>query len=213
MLVAMVLATVGAAVTAQTPAPDGGDSLSSSAATTEELADLASPQTTEPQVPVRSGLLSDQPEADDDGAVPVGIFIRDINLEATVLAVGVDDENRFDVPEADTVGWYKYSSRPGSVGATVLAAHVDYGGRAGAFYNLRQLRVGDRLAVQMSDGSVVDYAVTNNTVYDKKQLPAGDLFRKEGTPVLQLITCGGVFDPSEQSYEANIVVSAEPLTT
>ncbi len=217
LLLSMALATVGAAVNAE------GDTSSSSDAATlasEVIEDgsldaLGTENAVEAKVPVRSGLLSEQTQGSSESAEaarPVSVRIGDINVDAPVLSVGVDQENRFAVPAADTVGWYKYSSLPGTAGATVLAAHVDYGGRPGAFFNLRELREGDRLEVDMSDGSTLVYQVTGNTQYDKSELPAEELFRKEGEPVLQLITCGGTFDPNKRSYEANVVITARPIT-
>ena len=96
---------------------------------------------------------------------------------------------------------------------SVLAAHVDYGGAPGAFFNLDKVEVGDRLDVELEDGSVIAYVVTAKTEHDKALLPAEELFRKDGDPVLQLITCGGTFDPIARSYEANVVVTAVPVLT
>ena len=103
--------------------------------------------------------------------------------------------------------------RPAEDGASVLAAHVDYGGAPGAFFNLEKVLPGDLLEVEMENGQVILYEVTGNNVYDKTELPASELFRKDGDSVLQLITCGGTFDPEARSYEANVVVTAEPITT
>ena len=63
----------------------------------------------------------------------------------------------------------------------------------------------------MSDGTVMQYRIVGNTQYDKTELPAEEVFRKSGETVLQLITCGGEFDPDERSYLANVVVTAVPV--
>lgn len=164
----------------------------------------------QPEVPMRSGRIDDQ-IARTEANQPVSVRVAGIGLEASVISVGVDDNNQFAVPSASTVGWYEFSSEPGQPGASVLAAHVDYGGEPGAFFNLSEVLPGDTLEVELADGDVVTYRVIGNTEYDKAELPAGDLFRKDGESVLQLITCGGQFDPEERSYEANIVVSAVPI--
>jgi LPXTG-site transpeptidase (sortase) family protein len=161
-------------------------------------------------VPVQSARLSD--EVVSESVKPAIVRVAGIGLEATILPVGVDDNNQFAVPAADTVGWYEHSSSPGTAGASVLAAHVDYGGRPGAFFNLAEVLPGDTLEVEMEDGTVIAYMVTGNTIYDKTELPADELFRKEGDSVLQLITCGGTFNPQKHSYNANVVVTAEPVT-
>ncbi|MEL7156714.1 MAG: class F sortase [Actinomycetota bacterium] len=160
------------------------------------------------EVPIRSGRLEDV--ASQPVLQPVAVRLAGISVEAPVLPVGVDENNQFAVPAADTVGWYRHSASPGEPGASVLAAHVDYGGRPGAFFDLDQLLPGDVFEVEMEDGSVQVYEVTGNNLYDKSDLPFDEVFRKDGEPVLQLITCGGTFDPEARSYQANVVVTAVP---
>lgn len=209
LVLGSTLATVGAAVTAQ----DRGSETAATAVIGSSAVDLAdesgSSSRASAQVPVRDGRLTDD-LVDNEEPHPVMIRIGDIGLEAPILSVGVDEEKHLDVPAADTVGWYEYSSLPGEAGATVLAAHVDYGGKPGAFFNLGDLRPNDALEVEMADGSVMRYRVVGNTQYDKKELPAEEVFRKTGETVLQLITCGGEFDPGARSYLANVVVTAVP---
>lgn len=209
LVLGSTLATVGAAVTADGPGSDGtaaGLIESSAVDVTEEPGETSRARV---QVPVRDGRLTDNP-VDEERPRPVMIRIGDIGLEAPILSVGVDEEMQLDVPAADTVGWYEHSSPPGESGATVLAAHVDFGGKPGAFYRLADLRPNDPLEVELADGSIVRYRVVGNTQYDKKELPAEEVFRKTGDTVLQLITCGGEFDPGARSYLANVVVTALP---
>lgn len=171
----------------------------------------SSPESAQPDVPLRSARIDDQATRAEANQ-PVSVRVAGIGLEASVISVGVDDNDQFAVPSAATVGWYEFSSEPGQPGASVLAAHVDYGGEPGAFFDLAEVLPGDTLEVELADGTVVPYRVVGNTEYDKAELPAGELFRKDGESVLQLITCGGRFDPEERSYQANIVVSAVPIT-
>ncbi|MFV0259575.1 MAG: class F sortase [Acidimicrobiales bacterium] len=205
---AVTLALVGAYVSV-TPSTSleglAGAAAVSSAPTT-------TPEPYRPDVPIRSG-QADEATAAVATTTPTLIRAASIGIEAPVIPVGVDVSNQFDVPQADTVGWYRYSSSPGTEGSSVLAAHVDYNGRPGAFFSLHQLRPGDTIDVEMSDGSVLHYRVEGNTEYDKTELPAEALFRKTGEPVLILITCGGSFDPAARSYEANVVVTAVPQRT
>lgn len=205
---AISLALVGAAVTAESDKKAAGPAEIGSAAFN------VSPRTAaaQAQVPLRSASIDAASVSMAELATPVSVRIPDIGLDASVIPVGVDEQSQFDVPEADTIGWYRYGSAPGGDGSAVLAAHVDYAGRAGAFFNLSELQTGELLEVEMTDGSVLSYRVTNNVLYDKVGLPADDLFRKEGDHVLTLITCGGTFDAAERSYNGNVVVTAEPVT-
>lgn len=208
------LALVGAAVTASDrPARTiDSESLVSFALPAASAASDRTESATA-QVPLRSADLDSQSELTRSTATvaPVAVRAEALGLQAEVLSVGVDEENQFDVPEAQKVGWYKHGSAPGDAGSTVLAAHVDYAGKRGAFFNLRELTVGEVLEVELADGSLARYRVIDNTLYDKTALPADELFRKDGDEVLRLITCGGEFDPDQRSYVGNQVVTAEPI--
>jgi hypothetical protein len=46
------------------------------------------------------------------------------------------------------------------------------------------------------------------TSFAKSELPADDIFRRSGDPVVTLITCGGAFNPSIGRYEDNVVAYA-----
>ncbi len=207
IVLGIAVCLVGAATAAR---GDGEDEAGPRSAVLPVVPDLG-PAVADPGVPIRSASLD---QLNEEAPVrPVAVRLAGIAVEAPVLPVGVDANNQFAVPAADTVGWYQHSSSPGAPGASVLAAHVDYGGRPGAFFDLAKLQPGDGIEVEMEDGSVQLYQVTATHSYDKSELPATELFRKDGEPVLQLITCGGTFDPVAKSYEANVVVTAEPLET
>lgn len=206
LTLAASLALVGAATTAhEIPTDADRPQLRSQLVAGPTLASAA-------EVPLRSALLQDQAAGIDESATPVAVRIPELGLQASILSVGVDEDNRFAVPAAEAVGWYKHSATPGSEGSTVLAAHVDYRGRPGAFFNLADLEVGEIVEVESADGSVTRYRVTSNISYEKRGLPADELFRKSGDSVLQLITCGGNFDTVKRSYTDNVVVTAEPIT-
>lgn len=211
LVLGSTLAIVGAAVTAEggVRGPDDVSTETIDSAAVDLVDDAANSDEARVQVPVRDGRLTDD-LVDETRPQPVLVRIGDIGLEAPILSVGVDERKQLDVPSADTVGWYEHSSRPGESGATVLAAHVDYGGKPGAFYSLADLRPNDSLEVELSDGTVMRYRIVGNTQYDKTELPAEEVFRKNGKTVLQLITCGGEFDPDARSYLANVVVTAVP---
>jgi hypothetical protein len=108
------------------------------------------------------------------------------------------------------VAWYRDGGAPGLRGSTVLAAHVDYAGRAGAFYRLGAARPGQVVEVALSDGARARYRVVSLHRYRKAALPPA-LFSTQGAPRLVLITCGGRFDRSTRHYADNVVVLATPV--
>ena len=159
-------------------------------------------------IPVRPGT----PVAELETSSPTSIQIDSINVKASVTAVGVDEDFQFQVPRAEQVGWYKYSSVPGLEGSSVLAAHVDFNGEQGVFFNLSELKKGDTFSIEMDDGTSMNYRVVDNVRYDKNSLPVDELFAKDGASTLRLVTCGGKFDPQTRSYTDNLVVTAVPIS-
>jgi hypothetical protein len=159
----------------------------------------------------RSARLSDLQGT--TGPAPVGLVIDGLGLDATVLPVGVDPSTgELDVPpDAGTVVWYEHGSSPGAPGSAVLAAHVDYDGRRGAFFRLRELEPGATVSVAYDDGSTRTFTVSTRRSYDKDALPTDELFTREGPAILTLVTCGGPFDAAARSYLENVVVQAVPV--
>lgn len=142
---------------------------------------------------------------------PVGLSIPSIGVDSVVVPVGLEPNGEMEVPPADQAGWYFYGPRPGEAdGTSVIAAHVDFGGQRGVFFDLRELQVGAEVSVTDAAGATHRYVVTERYQVDKDQLPIEDIFVPDGPPGLTLITCGGSFDRSARSYQDNIVVRTVP---
>jgi hypothetical protein len=100
----------------------------------------------------------------------------------------------------------------------VILGHVDTYQGPGIFFQLRTLLAGDQVQVGLADGAVVTFAVTSVAQYTKTLFPADLVYTSQGTSELNLVTCGGAFDPATGHYLSNVVVytsfvSATPATT
>ncbi|MBT8241923.1 MAG: class F sortase [Acidimicrobiia bacterium] len=146
-----------------------------------------------------------------NGSAPARVSLPRIGIDGPVATVGIGPDRQLDVPLARTAGWYRHSSIPETVGAAVIAAHVDFNGQPGLFFDLRLAVEGDKIRLELSDGRQVDYEVTAVNLYDKSELPADQLFRSDGEHSLHLVTCGGSFDRFARSYRGNRVVTAVPV--
>ena len=154
---------------------------------------------------------------------PVHIRAASIGVDASLVPVGILDDDVMEVPEdVATIGWYDPQPDPetgtglgvipGVQGTAVLAGHVDSRTQGrGALYQLRELRVGDIIELDHADGSATTWRVTEVIRYPKATLPYHEVFTWAGPPRLALITCGGEFDRTARSYADNIVAYAEPL--
>ena len=166
----------------------------------------AAPSTTTTTPPATSTSTSTIPPRPAPGE-PRRLVIADLSVDAPVVPVGLEADGSMEVPPADQVGWYLHGVAPGSDrGSAVLAAHVDYGGRRGVFFDLARLPVGAVVEVTDERGVRRRWSVTERYQVDKDALDIPELFRDSGAPTLTLITCGGAFDRSGRSYEDNVVV-------
>ncbi|MEM9609275.1 MAG: class F sortase [Actinomycetota bacterium] len=143
---------------------------------------------------------------------PASLRIDAIGVEAPIITAGVADNGEMELPGAEEAAWYKHGPMPGDdLGSSVIAAHVDWAGAPGPFFQLLDLPIGSIVTVVMDDGSEHRYRTVDTSQYTKEDLPIEELFRREGEHALALVTCGGDFDAGERSYSDNVVTIAVPL--
>jgi len=134
-----------------------------------------------------------------------------LDVDLPVVPVGVDRAGLMALPETvHEVGWYVHGARPGDrVGTAVLAAHVDtVRDGLGPFSRLRDLDVGDELSVDIAGGTR-RYRVRSVELVAKSEVPLERVFRRDGPPLLRVITCGGSFSRRD-GYRDNVIVTAVP---
>lgn len=141
---------------------------------------------------------------------PAKLIIPAIKVSAPVKAMGLDGK-KMAVPDNYTeVGWYKYGTEPGEKGSAVMGAHVDDGGRtAGVFKKLKKLDIGDDVYTVDSDGNKLHFKVTAKKVLPYRTKITDDVFLKNDTARLNLITCYGTFLPKENTYDRRLIIFTE----
>jgi sortase (surface protein transpeptidase) len=148
----------------------------------------------------------------EQAPAPARVRVPALGIDARVRPMGIEPTGEMELPrDPGTVGWYGYGPTPGDPGSAVVAGHVDGDGRPGAFFRLAELGPGARVTVTAADGSSRSFRVVSRRVFEKARLPTGSVFRRDGAPVLTLITCGGAFDRATGHYASNVVVVATPV--
>jgi sortase (surface protein transpeptidase) len=170
------------------------------------LGDL--PTVAEPRAPTPSWTMAPTP-AEAVVAPPARVRIPAIGVDSAVVTIGVDAAGAL-VPPAttDVTGWFSAGPAPGAVGPALLAAHVDSRAGPGVFFRLVELRPGDEVTVDRTDGTSVMFVVTGTTRVAKTAFPTDLVYSPLPVPAMRLVTCGGSFDHSARSYRDNIVVDA-----
>jgi len=140
-------------------------------------------------------------------APPVALQIPAIGVRTRLVQLGITRQGTLQVPGSPSVaGWYTGSPRPGEIGSSIIAGHIDSYLGPGVFYRLRELHPGDRIYVRQADGRFAVFRVTAVHQYPKADFPAAAVYGPVPDAELRLITCGGTFDNATRSYLSNIVV-------
>lgn len=143
---------------------------------------------------------------------PESLDIPSLSISSEIAGVSIDQNREMEVPDDfNTVGWYRHGPSPGQDGSSVIAGHLDDQSGRSVFYDLQHIELDATITVGFDDGSRQEFRVTNKESYDAKNLPSDRLFRRDGVPVLSLITCGGTWDSSLGRYSETVVVSAIPV--
>ena len=140
---------------------------------------------------------------------PQRLVIPSISVDTGLIDLGLRPDGTMEVPaDGSTAGWYVHSPTPGERGPAVLAAHVDWQGDKGVFYDLRRTEPGDPIRVLRADGSTAAFTVQRVERYPKDDFPTEKVYGDVDSAQLRLITCGGEFDSAARSYRDNVVVYA-----
>jgi hypothetical protein len=141
---------------------------------------------------------------------PLRIRIAAIGVDSTLMGLGLKADGTMQVPPAGfPAGWYTGAPTPGELGPAIIVGHVDWAGKAGVFYRLKQLKPNDTIVVGRADGTSAIFRISSVQSYAKDKFPTALIYGNTTYAGLRLITCGGVFDPKAHSYVDNVVVYAE----
>ncbi|WP_399885411.1 class F sortase [Streptomyces sp. BBFR51] len=148
-----------------------------------------------------------------DDATPQRLDVPELGIEAPVVARGLDTKGAIEPPPFDqpgSVGWYAAGVTPGAAGTALMVGHVDTETRPAVFYKLSSLEPGETIRVVRDDAGTAEFTVDDVQVLTRDGFDAQQAYgpRETDRSELRLITCGGTFDQTTNSYTANVVVSA-----
>lgn len=143
-------------------------------------------------------------------AVPVRVRIPSVDIDATIVEVGLTGSKKLDVPaRAEEVGWYNLGAVPGETGKAVLDGHLDIGGKPGIFWNLKHVKIGDTVEIQDDAGISRTFRVYESAEYHVSNAPMKKIFGTSDKKLLNIITCAGIWREEMNHYDKRRVVFAE----
>ena len=140
---------------------------------------------------------------------PVRIVIPAIGVDARVIRVGLNPDETIEVPAtlSDT-GWFEPGPEPGEQGSAVIVGHLESLAGRGVFKRLKELRVGQTIAIHLRDGSTVRYVADSMVRVPKSRFPTDRVYAQTKQPTLRLITCAGEMNPATGYHPDNYIVFA-----
>ena len=154
------------------------------------------------------------------GEPPVRLLIPGLQIDAPVIAMGLDSNRHPEVPDDGyVVAWYTFSAAPGRGSNAVFSGHYDWYTPAGEplpgiFYRLRELTIGDEIMVTLDDGTEMRYRVTGNVSVPYEDPNVVKVMEPTTKDAITVVTCGGTWvrDGSYRyggNYSHRIIVRAE----
>jgi len=144
---------------------------------------------------------------------PKEITLPAIKAKGFIQKVGVDKNNQIVAPgNIHMAGWYTGSPKPGEPGLSIIDGHVNGVYAKAVFHDLIRLKPDDTFTVSYGDNSVRSFRVVKVDSVPVDQATKA-LFNRDQTIKNQLnvITCGGKFIKSSNSYEKRVIVMAEAV--
>ncbi len=139
---------------------------------------------------------------------PATVIIPKLKITAAVEMLGVTETNNLAVPKnAGNVGWYMYGPKPSEPGNAVIAGHYDTPtGRPAVFYYLDKLEKGDEIEVISQNAVRNIFIVVDKATVPYDKFPNEEVFSTRPGANLNLITCGGIWDPAKRTYSQRLII-------
>jgi len=150
-------------------------------------------------------------------SAPKGIYLLDAQVMAEVYPVGLieegDKKGQMDtIEDPDVAAWYEPGPAPGEQGNALVNGHKSWKGKIGRFSVLWDMEIGQKVAIEREDGSVLYFRVTSVDFYPYNDYPESVMDMESDTAKMTLITCYGDFDRSAGTSAQRCVVVCELIT-
>lgn len=123
------------------------------------------------------------------GAIATNLSIPSIKVNEEIKHMGLNSNGNLEPPQG-VLQWYNKSAPVGANGISVLAGHVSYNDVPDVFWNLHDVKIGDKVSVKYSDGSTKNFKIVRKGPVNKNHLQYDStVWGTSKTPSLVLATC------------------------
>lgn len=143
-------------------------------------------------------------------STPSTLLIPKLKITAPIESVGMNNQGEMAVPQNQwNVAWYNLGPKPGQIGSAVIDGHLDWTTGPAIFWHLSSLTSGDIIQVIDTQNQTKTFTVTKLVSYNNSDFPLQQVFNTNDKARLNLITCAGTFNRSQQNYTKRLVVYSE----
>jgi LPXTG-site transpeptidase (sortase) family protein len=145
--------------------------------------------------------------------LPAHLKIPKIGVDATLEDVSLTSQGDLGAPQNPAnAGWYTAGPRPGDSGNAVIDGHFGYRDHIPAvFDNLHLLQPGDLIYTEDGSNNATTFVVRATQTFGPNDNATAVFKPSDGSEHLNLITCQGIWDASQKSYNTRLVVFADKL--
>ncbi len=147
-------------------------------------------------------------------SIPLHLSIPSLGISVPLTQLGLTASGAVQIPTNFAIpGWYDEGYAPGQIGSAAILGHVDSTKGPGVFYRIVGMKVGQKVKVTLTDHQQLTFAVIGVRQYAKNEFPNRLVYGPKAYSALNLVTCGGVFDPTSHHYLSNIVVFTQLVSS
>ncbi|MEG1559824.1 MAG: class F sortase [Clostridia bacterium] len=145
--------------------------------------------------------------------IPIKFYFVEKRVSCDIVKVNIAPNGQMEVDDkASNASWLSQAPwvAPGEIGNSIIAGHVTYAGVKGTFSILKELSIGEVLAVGFEGGYTKYFEVVSVTEhkYNDSSIMTSD---SNGEAIMTLITCKGDFNSSLGSSETRVVAVCKPI--
>ena len=143
--------------------------------------------------------------------LPRVLSIENVNIQARVQQVSVDQNNHVQLPDnVFDVGWYEGSRKPGENGVVLLNGYVSGPTERAALYYLRALEVGDEIELEAGDGTKHRYQVEQRSFVNYQDINYFDLLvpQERGVNALHIVAVDDRYNVMNNDFQDRLVIFA-----
>lgn len=146
--------------------------------------------------------------------VPVTFHFVEREVSCSIIPCGIDSSGAMEtVDNAEDATWLSLEPwvAPGEAGNAILAGHVTWAGVKGTFSLLKEVTIGEEVAVSFEGGYARYFEVVSieEHSYDDTSVMTADVGDEKR---LTLITCYGDYNSSLGGSETRVVVICHPIS-